>query len=1253
MITFSDIRREIGLDRRRWEQLWLAILCADAWSAGLSLHDIHWDDRSDAPDGGMDITIERGSQRGSQPLIPDRPSLWSVKSGANGVSPRTLSIEIEAEAHQALRERLQSGAVFYYCLCHSCGQIERASLTERARELESKHGFVSDTIRVLHADHLVRHLERHPGLLKREFPLLEPFLAESQSLVEWGRQRGPLFDPTVPFAELEGRSGVLEELVKHLNGDGGRPLRHIAGLSGVGKTRLVHEACKRSTASASVLYYASYVAARPMIARVRADPAARCTLVIDECSLTQAVALADELDECTARARVVSIGPASPSDRSRDFVIVVQPPERAAIEAVLSQVPVAWATRGAIASLAESAGHDLRYALLVWRVLKGAASPPDSPAGIAALLDDDEVVLTRVLELFRPRLGDQSSFLSLYKWLTLGRQIGTRSPRREEVQYLAKLADCGETSLLDVISRARECGLGESPAHLFEAIPRGLATRVFCRHLWPAIEPVFEEIFADAPSDSFRQAIIQRIELCPEPVRTEVASRVDRYFLRALGSPGVSSLGQGRNARLMRSWVELSPESGLNWLRSAIKQASHEQLIELRGQDALFGGPGPRREIVWAVSHLASFDEHYESCEDILFQLALSENESVTNNASGEWCQKQRLVLSNSETPYPRRIDVLLARMDAPDAASAPLLLSGFVQAVTIPYSEISPPAVIGGRLVPREWRPRGDWGACIVDAIRRGVAVLSRWQGESRALAVDRLIDSLELFCPTDALPVVREFLQIDRLPSSQRFALRSALEELVARSARAPDAELPRNNALADWLAEMRPESDIELVQSIVGRLPWEFDRITQSTAGDVPWREPYARAARLIADRPALLREIADWLESQSDESAHALGVALAERASSPEIIEILEGWLREARCSSLCVGYCLGHRALGGSAPAWALRMLDEQVTRHPVTTARITCVADPTERGFDRIMRCADQPGVDRSRVLGGVFGVQWDGVLTPDRMAATLSRLRESAGFPVESERVFVHLARMYLLRDEDRPIAEPLLSEIQFIVENPPTRSGGHVEHEWKDLALRVAKSRPDDVLRVAVRLAVEWQRTNGFANEEAVVVLSRLSSTLPSEVLAAVMRGFKASRTVPSFHLQVWQSLFAQFDPVAVGEELASWDAELVQLFGRLVPDAIIEADRVRVPPLTEWYLREHGSDEECLRQFDVGRWSGRVQSGWAWERTVDIEHETELLSAYPLPALRRWAQRRLSIHRERALRDRVDFEEMNQRG
>src|SRR5260370_30885871 len=130
-------------------------------------------------------------------------------------------------------------------------------------------------------------------------------LSDVLSLPQWNRELG-MGDGWVNFG---GRDDIVERVEQHLLGRGRPNVLHIAGLSGIGKSRTVFEACSRKLELAGVFYVESFEQVDRGLYKYLEQDGRHVQLVIDETSLDEADGLRSRVSEFADRLRVVTICP--------------------------------------------------------------------------------------------------------------------------------------------------------------------------------------------------------------------------------------------------------------------------------------------------------------------------------------------------------------------------------------------------------------------------------------------------------------------------------------------------------------------------------------------------------------------------------------------------------------------------------------------------------------------------------------------------------------------------------------------------------------------------------------------------------------------------------------------------------------------------------------------------------------------------------------------------------------------------------
>ena len=127
------------------------------------------------------------------------------------------------------------------------------------------------------------------------------------------------------------------------------------------------------------------------------------------------------------------------------------------------------------------------------------------------------------------------------------------------------------------------------------------------------------------------------------------------------GGPFASAevLNSEAGSRVFRSLSDLNPPAALECLSRIYGRYSPDEAR------ALTGG---RRDLVWTAEKLCWKAEHFSRAARILLIFAAGENESWTNNATGQFCQLFHLFLSGTQCPALDRLSVLADGLKSPHA---------------------------------------------------------------------------------------------------------------------------------------------------------------------------------------------------------------------------------------------------------------------------------------------------------------------------------------------------------------------------------------------------------------------------------------------------------------------------------------------------------------------------------------------------------------------------------------------------------
>lgn len=1079
---------------------------------------------------------------------------------------------------------------------------------------------------------LVSHPEYSPERLVRRF---EGVL----TLGEWENRDRKGF--AVTWVDFAGRSRLVEQVRAHLLSRSEPNVLHLAGLSGVGKTRTVLEACRDHRELSSVFYIPRHTGTsagfvRHLIRTVHMP----ALVVIDEVLLEELSGLISEVGNHYQRLRFVTIGPARRNERGRASANIVVLAEPATREGVLEVVRRAGAglSEAVLESIARFAAQDLRLALMLVEATRQEGEFRDLP------IEDGDEVWKRVTHLFRDRLGNLQAFQSNYPYLTVAIDVGIKDETRHELEDVAARFSIPVLRLDEAIGFATPCGLGvATPSNFFEPAPRALAGHLFRQRIWGAIRHQLATFLSGMP-DRLLRRFVERCQECAGQEREEMEEALAGFFQHELGEPEVTRLVDRDRSRLFKAWAELDPDHGLGWLRKAVEQATDEQLAVFDGEPDGSGGWRGRRQIVWLCEALASFGESFWACEGILFRLAQVETEtSIGNNSTIIWRSLFSPSLAFTEIPFPDRADRLLERLVSADERTLPLVFSAVAEILGMPGLRMVPPAIVGGRIVPEPWRPttyrdlhqlQRDLGRRALDAVGRLPSALAR-------LGRQAVVGNMANFARFGLLSELRSLLA--DADEEMRRDIRLQLQGIVELRERA-QKRLPEGAAdtvieeLRRWEADLKPTDVASRVQDLTCMDYWVATR----RFGNPPeWQKPilYAQLAQDVMGQPEVMPRLADWFDSDKAKSAYQFGFELGVADRGDLISTTIASWLEAGRCAPLVIGYLRGIVSRQGALPSeWGQR-IDQVAQTHAEYGVCLTLDADFSQAGFQRVMRLVSACAVP-SRFLNGFTSPNWESPLGVEDRVHILQFLLH---YQSQDRQQAICIA-LSLLAAWTHYGSLPLPPElagavIQVLQASLDVRADVSA---WSSLLESLAPSHPEETADLVTDALTSTGPLRVVLEDLTQEVLLKLARQHPRLVMDAVGRRILDPSRRPFFGLRRFQGLFEAIGLPEVQRWMTEHGSEPIRYIAYQLETPHIQDNEPFIPPVTEWVMAQFGTDDKVFREFCAGRHSFEVQVGHARDRRSELERALAPFLEHPLQWVRRWAEWELKENEHEAKLD-----------
>ena len=335
-----------ALSPLRFTLLMRRLLDAEALSSDLPMEGVHVAANTTAPDGGEDARIEWKDGPARTKFLPSRLTQFQLKAGE--ISPADAGADVLTKAGEVqpmVRDVLEKGGTYVMACAWS---YENKRIQARANSIRKslKNAGLTidpDKVQFRDADQIASWVNTLPTvatwLLEHTQPgVVGPFK-------DWTHWAGR-FDnsPWVPDARLPEFRAELRRLVAKP----GRVAR-VIGLSGIGKSRLVHEALGPTEEEESTLRFSDLVlftvesevgpTAVKSTVQSLVDAGLRAIVVVDRCPVESHRDLVGMVKRAGSRVSLITIDhEVSPADRRDDSTLQVDRADDTVVEGMIKQI---------------------------------------------------------------------------------------------------------------------------------------------------------------------------------------------------------------------------------------------------------------------------------------------------------------------------------------------------------------------------------------------------------------------------------------------------------------------------------------------------------------------------------------------------------------------------------------------------------------------------------------------------------------------------------------------------------------------------------------------------------------------------------------------------------------------------------------------------------------------------------------------------------------------------------------------------
>ena len=668
------------------------------------------------------------------------------------------------------------------------------------------------------------------------------------------------------FVADEGRKAALDSIKPLLNVPG--KCARILGLSGLGKSRLAFEAFRDvdelDDFSKRVVYVDA--CANSAILGLLTDWV-QCGLegivVVDNCDISLHEKIRREIQRADSKLSVLTLD--YNFDRASQTVIIQ-----------LKQLP----DENIKQMLAPVYGDQISD---LDRIVSFAQGFPQMAVLLADARLENEPEMGRLSDddlahkmLWGGREHDEKDE-KILKGCALFDRFGLDDEVSPEYEFIAeKVVEVSADEFYDCVKRFEERGIIDRRGRFARLVPKPLAIRL-AAEWWRRTRPQkqMELIESEMPG-----ALVE--SFCDQVSRLDFLPEVKALTEELCGPQGPFGLAEvilsNRGSRLFRSFVEVNPIATSRALSNVLNPLNDDDLKAIDGDI--------RRNLVWALEKLCFHEECFEEAANSLLLLASAENETWSNNATGQFKQLFRPFLSGTEAPPAIRLKVLDHALASGRNTIRKLAVSALEQAIHTYGGSRTIGAEYQGSGEPlKEWRPK-VWGD-IFEYWKQALFRLSNLVIEDDELASDakiaiaQQIRGLMQNGQVDILDII-----IRRIVESKGPLWPEALDG-IKDSLRYDGDQMPEAGKakLKDWIKLLTPSDLVERLKLYVSNPPFEHEKGADGHYIDIAAQNSKALAEELVPNLE-LLNPYLDNLLIGEQRQAYYFGSNLVQTLSDWE-------------------------------------------------------------------------------------------------------------------------------------------------------------------------------------------------------------------------------------------------------------------------------------------------------------------------------------------------------------------------------
>ncbi|WP_157790073.1 hypothetical protein [Bradyrhizobium japonicum] len=647
---------------------------ADLQQLGAPVSAVHGTLKINVPDGGEDISVA-WSKPSSKPGVTDHYfTVYQVKA------EKLTDDKLRSEPIEANGKRLKPAVAEVlarrgkYIIVTSKTNLTKPKKGSQVRRRTEVRSLLHSAIREIdeRVDHahldvygpveIAGWVNAHPMVAVWMKQLLGQASADFafQTMENWSCYRD-LSNALVSWPSFSGQSDTIQQsLLKP------RKVIRLLGHAGLGKSRLAFEALRSGGAACDLAPIVAYARkySPSLIHQVRdfIQNRRRVVLVVDDCPPSGHRELSQEVHRTDSLLSMITLDLDFDKPPPEDQEIVIDAAPKEGIKEILKSSGVVLPPEDLERATEFCSGFPLIAVLVAAGLKSGAEHFAD--------FQDPENLTSKLVWGEGPIDAD---LLRCLRCISLFKAVGIIEPKDVQIKWIAEnLLEMTAGQLEARLERFFARRILQRRGYSILVRPRPLAAQLAAAFWRDATNDQRKSLLEGSMPDELKEALCDRL--------SDLNYLADARGVAAklCGSSGpfgsAKALNTDVGARCLRRLAEVAPEDVVTTLDREFGSLDLPTLKEAVG-------PG-RRWLVWTLDALAWEPSVFQWTMCLLLRLAAAENETWSNNATGEFVQRFRVQLPGTSASLAERLDTLKFLIGNAEDGEYAILVSALCTAI-------------------------------------------------------------------------------------------------------------------------------------------------------------------------------------------------------------------------------------------------------------------------------------------------------------------------------------------------------------------------------------------------------------------------------------------------------------------------------------------------------------------------------------------------------------------------------------------